>query len=140
MNAEVWGWALWQSTMPSAGRAVVGALGLLFGLLSAYHEYVWRRRLRTWRKTTGRVVGYARDESASYPEIEYESNGVPRRFVSRYAFSKQPSVRSTVGVIYEPLSGTAEVLSAANRWAFTVAPALAALVLMGIALFVKVEG
>ena len=105
--------------------------------VSIWHEFRWRNRLVTWKRTKGRVISIAQerdtktlfgakavDNDGPWPEIEFEFSGESSTFISDYGGTGTPKVGSKVDVIYDPETGEAEWVSFTNRWLFTVIPVL----------------
>ena len=99
-------------------------LAVLFGLAciagTIYHEVKWRFMIRNWQETTGRITGEIDGDETSSPEIEYEHDGKPIRFVSRYGGGSVKTGESVV-VLFDPATGEAEELKWSNRWLPTIA-------------------
>jgi hypothetical protein len=121
--------------MEIIGSIVAFAFATACAIIAIWHEGRWRRRMKTWEASRGRVVGFAMSkpiktlfggiaasDDGPYPEIEFSWNGSPHRFVSGYGGSGLPRTGAEIDLLFDPLTGEAEHLSYTNRWLGTVIP------------------
>jgi len=126
-----------SARMETIGSNVFLTFAAACGILALWHEFRWRSRLRTWKRTTGRVVGFAvgrpiktlfggtaSSDDGPYPEIEFSWRGSAHKFISGYGGSGLPRIGSEVDIFYDPATGNAEYLSFTNRWLGTFIPVI----------------
>ena len=99
----------------------------LFGVvllsLGAWHEYGWRRRLRTSIVDIGRVVDIHHDgDSGYFPEIEFTAGGDTKRFRSAYSIPPTPFIGTDVPILVDTARNDAEIYSSKTRWNATIIP------------------
>lgn len=95
------------------------SFGIVCLLAAAGFELTWRRRLKCWYTTDGIVVAEVAGEESTSPEIEFQLDGVSKRFVSKHGGGRI-DVGKTVRVLFDPETGEAEWLTTQNRWLGTV--------------------
>jgi len=106
--------------MDIIGSVILGLAGVACLVLMVTHETKWRRMLSNWRRTTGKVVAEIEGDETNHPMIQYEFNGSPTRFTSKYG-GGMIKIGSKVVVLFDPRTGEAEELKWSNRWLPTIA-------------------
>ena len=112
--------------MINLGDILLITLTLPLYFWSFHHERLWRKRLRTWKKSQGIVVGSKLHNDSKYPVIEYSHFDSPKRFTSKYGCALKSG--ATVHLVISPDGTDVEHMTFQNRWLFTIAPLVLALI------------
>jgi len=120
--------------MDITGSVIVVLAGAACLVLMVIHETKWRRMLSNWVRTTGKVIAEIQGDETNKPIIQYEFNGSPTRFTSKYG-SGMIKIGSKVVVLFDPRTGEAEELKWSNRWFPTFALGLLGIGFISFGLF-----
>ena len=123
---------------------LIGAIGFVtFGLaaitIAIVHEFAWWRR-RGWIRRRGVIVGFKEDFSDGVcynPEIQFDTPSGVSRFISKYGSDKKPHLGTPVDIVVDELSGSAEQISASNRFLFTLVPIVFGLIFITVGLNIE---